>query len=53
MDAQLLFSVVGEGLARLDIGDNTTSASPCSFIFSVSTDVSVFILFLFLYISTC
>jgi hypothetical protein len=22
-DAQLLFSVAGEGLARLDIGDNT------------------------------
>jgi hypothetical protein len=25
----------------------------CSFIFFVSTDVSVFVLFLFLYISTC
>jgi hypothetical protein len=29
-DAQLIFSVVGEGLARLDTGDNTTSASTCS-----------------------
>jgi hypothetical protein len=69
-DAQLLFNVAGEGLARLDIGDNTiwwqhhlcicmfcirisatSSCLICSFIFSVSTDVSVFVLFL--YISTC
>jgi hypothetical protein len=29
-DAQLLFSVAGEGLERLDAGDNNTSASACS-----------------------
>jgi hypothetical protein len=71
-DAQLLFSVAGEGLARLDISDNTTwwqhylfsklfcicisatsSCLICSFIFSVSTNLSVFVLFLFLYMEAC
>jgi hypothetical protein len=44
-DAQLLFSVTTEGLARLDIGDNTTSASACS-----ASASHQFLLDLFLYL---
>jgi hypothetical protein len=52
-EAQLLFSVAGEGIARLDTGDKTTSASTCSTSTSQPPVLAWFVPLSFLYQLMC